>query len=53
MKPSQKERLNMTRDEMIRALWLLDEHIEAIGWHLVSTDGFPEPNKHGYWCKLT
>lgn len=52
MKPSKEERSTMTRDEMLRALWLLDEHIEAIGWHFVSRDGFPESNKHGYWCKL-
>lgn len=52
MKPTREERAKMTRDEMLRALWLLDDYIDSFGWHMVSKDGLPKPNRHGYWCKL-
>ena len=26
--------------------------LEKYRWHIVSRDGFPEPNKYGFWCKL-
>lgn len=52
MKTSKEERANMTKDQMIRTLWLLDEYIDMFGWHFVSEDGFPKPNRHGFWCKL-
>lgn len=50
-KPAKEDRANMSKDEMLRALWLLDDYVESFGWHLVSVDGLPGPNKYGYWCK--
>lgn len=52
MKPTRKERANMTKEEMLRALWLMDDYIDSFGWHTVSEDGLPKPNRYGYWCKL-
>lgn len=55
MKTAKEQRIAMSKDEMLRALWLLDDYIESFGWHFVSKDGFPdekEHNKHGYWCKM-
>lgn len=49
---SKEERAKMTADELLRVVWLLDECIDLWGWHFVSKDGFPKPNKHGYWCKM-
>lgn len=46
------ERAKMTKEEMLRALWLMDEYVNTFGWHFVSEDGFPEPNEHGFWCKM-
>lgn len=46
------ERTKMTKEEMLRALWLMDEYVNTFGWHFVSEDGFPEPNEHGFWCKM-
>ena len=51
MKPTRKERTNMSKDEMLRALWLLDDYADSFGWHLITTDGLPRPSKYGYWCK--
>lgn len=52
MKVPKEERAKMTVDELLRAVWLLDECMDTWGWHIVSEDGFPEPNEHGYWCKM-
>lgn len=53
MKPTREERANMSKDEMLRALWLLDDYTDSFGWHTVTQDGLPEPNKYGFWCKRT
>lgn len=36
MKVNKEERANMTRDELLRAVWLLDELIEQRNWIPVS-----------------
>lgn len=51
MKPTRGERANMSKDEMIRTLWLLDDYTDSFGWHYIAQDGFPEPNVYGFWCK--
>lgn len=51
MKITREEREGMTKDEMLRSLWVLDEYVDNFGWHIISIDGFPEQNKQGFWCK--
>jgi hypothetical protein len=36
MKTSQEERLKMTHDELVRAIWLLDEILENYEWIMCS-----------------
>ena len=52
MKVAKEKRMKMTKEELLRAIWLLDEYIDAFGWHFVSEDGYPDPNEHGFWCKM-
>ncbi|WP_394918988.1 hypothetical protein [uncultured Robinsoniella sp.] len=35
-KPTKEERANMTHDELLRSVWLLDEVIESLRWVPVS-----------------
>lgn len=49
-KPTREKRANMTRDELLRAVWLLDDVIESLRWIPVSER---LPDESGYYCVTT
>lgn len=49
-KPAREERATMTRDELLRSVWLLDEVIESFRWIPVSER---LPDESGYYCVTT
>lgn len=50
LKPTKEHRENMTRDELLRAVWLLDEVIEYSRWIPVSER---LPDESDYYCVTT
>ncbi|CUO98933.1 Uncharacterised protein [[Eubacterium] contortum] len=49
-KPTKEERAKMTRDELLRTVWLLDEVIESFRWIPVSER---LPDESDYYCVTT
>lgn len=44
-KPTREERANMTRDELLRSVWLLDDVIESFRWIPVSEQLPEDPSE--------